>query len=89
MEKWRCEPDVNHHQHQHLSGEFHTIDRISGGTQKNFYNKVQQDFKELAGPSFAAVLISLALQNFQKPQTLLVLLLCPPFCSPCSSINEA
>jgi hypothetical protein len=91
IQKWRCEPDVNHHQHQHqhLFGEFHIVDRISGGTQKNFLNRVQQDFKELAGPAFVAVLIRLALQNFQKPQTLLVLLLCPPFCSPCSSINEA
>jgi hypothetical protein len=82
---------VNHdHDHdQHLSGEFHIIDRISGGTQKNFFNRVQQDFDAVAGPAFAAVLIRLALQNFQKPQTLLVLLLCPPFCSPCSSINEA
>ncbi len=80
---------MNHHQHQHLSGEFHTIDRISGGTQKNFFNRVQQDFKELAGPAFVAVLIKLALRNFQKPQTLLVLLLCLPFCSPYSSINEA
>jgi hypothetical protein len=76
---------VNHHQHQHLSGEFHIVDRISGGTQKNFLNRVQQDFKELARPAFAVVLIRLVLQNFQKPQTLLVLLLCPP----CSSINEA
>ncbi len=82
--------DHDHHQHQHLSGEFHIIDRISGGTQKTFFNRVQQDFEELAGPAFAAVLIRLTLQNFQKPQTLLVLLLCPPFCSsPCSSINEA
>jgi hypothetical protein len=82
---------VNHHQHQHqhLSGEFHIIDRISGGTQKNFFNKIQQDFKELVGLAFAVVLIRLVLQIFQKPQIVLVLLLCPPFCSPCSSINEA
>jgi hypothetical protein len=78
---------VNHH--QHLSGGFHIIDKIFGGTQKKFFNRVQQDFKELAEPTFAAVLIRLVLQNFQKPQTLLVLLLCPPFCSPCSSIDEA
>ncbi len=53
--------------HQHLSGEFHIIDRISGGTQKKFFNRVQQDFEELAGPAFAAVPIRLTLQNFQKP----------------------
>ncbi len=80
----------DHDHDQHCSGEFYITDRISGGTQKKFFNRVQQDFEELAGPTFAAVLIRLALQNFQNPQTLLVLLLHPPFCSsPCSSINEA
>ncbi len=57
----------HHHQHQHLSGEFHIIDRISGGAQKTFFDRVQQDFEGLAGRAFAAVLIRLALQNFQKP----------------------
>ncbi len=37
--------------------EFHINDRISGGTKKKFFKRVQQDFKELAGPAFAAVLI--------------------------------